>query len=193
MGFTFALRDKGTNNQGWWLRITSVEELIEYYKQIAPVRNGKAFENYFYGKEWNGYHPGFENDRHAPHHETAAYTDAVVRYAAKNDLNIFNALTEFTQMVALQQLEELKEHGTIYINRVGGYTWKTEKSIEYALVRRDELVFPEFKKNEIRVKRFPYGNHFYAYIGDLQVKDGDQMKWNTYEEAYAQAKKLLCN
>lgn len=51
--FTFVLRDKGTSNQGWWLKISNADELCEYYKEIAPTRNGRVFENYVYGKEWN--------------------------------------------------------------------------------------------------------------------------------------------
>ena len=31
------------------------------------------------------------------------------------------------------------------------------------------------------------GEHYYAYIGNMQVRDGDILKWNTYEEAYSKA------
>ena len=185
--FTFVLRDKGTNNQGWWLKISNVDELCEYYTETAPTRNGRVFENYMYGKEWNFAHEGYENESHCPHSGEATLTDAVVRYSCNNNLNILQGIQGFTQMVALQQLEEIKEHGIIYINRVGGYTWKGENDVEYAFVKREKLVFPDFKKDQIKVSKFPYGSHYYAYIGDLQVKDGDKIKWNTYDEAYRQA------
>lgn len=36
--FTFVLKDKGTNNQGWWLKINSIEELQEYNEKTeSPV------------------------------------------------------------------------------------------------------------------------------------------------------------
>lgn len=36
--FTFVLKDKGTNNQGWWLKISSIKELQEYNEKTeSPV------------------------------------------------------------------------------------------------------------------------------------------------------------
>lgn len=43
----------------------------------------------------------------------------------------------------------------------------------------------------MEVKSFPGGDHFYAYIGDMQVRDGDILKWDTYDEAYNQALSIL--
>lgn len=37
----------------------------------------------------------------------------------------------------------------------------------------------------------PHGCHYYAYIGDMQVKDGNIIKWNTYEEAHRVALAVL--
>ena len=41
------------------------------------------------------------------------------------------------------------------------------------------------------MKQFPGGEHYYAYIGDMQVRDGDTLKWNSYQEAYEMALSLL--
>ena len=88
------------------------------------------------------------------------------------------------------QLRDLQERGAIYINRLGGYHGdSTQEKLPF--VHRDKLVFPNFKENEIRIKQFPNGEHWYAYIDDVQVRDGDTLKWNTYEEAYTQAKKYI--
>ena len=50
--------------------------------------------------------------------------------------------------------------------------------------RRKSLVFPDFKKSDIRIQKYDCGSHYYAFVGDMQVRDGDRLKWNTYEEAY---------
>lgn len=189
--FLFVLKDKGTANQGWWLKLQNTDDLCHYYEVSAPTRNGNIFENYMYGKEWNGYHPGIINNSHCPHMQEASITDAVVRYAADRSMNVLQALNGFTSMVALQQLEEIQSSGAIYVNPNGGYRGYYEGDKEYAFVRRKELVFPDFKKNDIRIKKFPYGNHYYAYIGDMQVKDGNIIKWNTYEEAHRVALAVL--
>lgn len=32
--FTFVLKDKGTNNQGWWLKINSIKELTKKQREF---------------------------------------------------------------------------------------------------------------------------------------------------------------
>ena len=73
------------------------------------------------------------------------------------------------------------------------FSTSDEKDKEYAVVKREKLVFPKFDKNDIRIEKFPYGAHYYAYVGDVQVKDGTTLKWNTYEEARRQAEKYVRN
>lgn len=191
--FTFVLKDKGTSNQGWWLKISSIDELCDYYALTLPTRNGNAFENYMYGKEWNSYHPSVKNDSHCPHRKEAALTDAVVRYGSERNLGIIQALNAFTTMVAEQQMNEIRESGAIYVNAIGGYHGYCAEDKEYAVVKREKLVYPEFEKKDIKIEKFPYGAHYYAYVGDVQVKDGDTLKWNTYEEARRQAEMYVEN
>lgn len=33
MKWTFVCKDKGTNNQGWWLKISNLDELVNYYEK----------------------------------------------------------------------------------------------------------------------------------------------------------------
>lgn len=189
--FTFVLKDKGTSNQGWWLKLSSVDELCDYYQEISLVRNEKVFENYVYGKEWNCYHKDTKNVSHCPHMKEAGLTDAIVRYGSARNYNILQAIQGFTAMVAEQQLDSIRENGAIYVNQMGGYHGYYEKDKEYAVVQREKLIFPEFQKADIRIKKFPYGQHFYAYVGDIEVKTDTACKWNTYEEALRQAEKYL--
>lgn len=46
-----------------------------------------------------------------------------------------------------------------------------------------------FTKDDIRIFQWGKGNgfHFYAYVGDIEVKVGDGIKWETYEQAYKEA------
>ena len=66
----------------------------------------------------------------------------------------------------------------------GGHTWGIE-TVQFC--RRKELVFPNFKREDIRLKQFNDGRHWYAYVGDMQLRDGDCLKWNTREAAQAAA------
>ena len=74
------------------------------------------------------------------------------------------------------------------INPAGGHTHGIETA---QFCWRKQLVFPDFKKEDIRVRKFNGGQHWYAYIGDMQVRDGDRLKWNTQEAARAAAEALV--
>ena len=155
----FVLKDKGTSNQGWWLKLQTLDELIEYLKLMYPGRFGHVLENYMYDKEY-----GALSISHGPHLKEAPITDAVVRYADRvkrenggKGLNIFQAIEGFAGMVAQNQWREIQESGAIYINSVGGYHGYYPGDTEYNFIRRKELVWPDFKKDEIRIKQFPGG------------------------------------
>ena len=184
MEWLFVLKDKGTSNQGWWLKLSSAEELAAYVEATHPTRYGNVFENYAYGKEFNN-----NSKQHAPHMQEEPITHAVVQYATRQKIpmNILQAIQGFAADIAMQQLETIEETGCIYVNRVGGYHGGYEGELTYGFVRRKQLVFPDFTKDNIRVRRYQDGQHFYAFIDDTQVRDGDTLKWDTYDEAYKQS------
>jgi hypothetical protein len=184
--FKFVLKDKGTRNQGWWLQLSSIEELTAYIEKTSPTRYGNVFENFLLGKEYND-----TSKEHVPHPTEADLTAAIHQYAGMQNMNFIDAMMSVRNEVALRQLHEIQEHGSIFINCVGGYHSASKYDKCYDIVYRDDLIFPNFKKSDIRITKFPYGQHYYAYIDDMQVKDGDTLKWNTYEEAYAQAERIL--
>lgn len=56
-------------------------------------------------------------------------------------------------------------------------------------VHRDELKWPLYTSDQIRIKKFDDGTHYYAYIGDAQVRDDNGvLKWDTEEAARAAPK-----
>ena len=66
-------------------------------------------------------------------------------------------------------------------------------SQKMATVYRDKLVFPNYTKKDIRISKWGDGGaHYYAKVGEIEVKEKDSkgevvMKWNSYEEAYQKA------
>ena len=49
---------------------------------------------------------------------------------------------------------------------------------------RKFLEFPHFTEDDIVIKSFNDGTHSYARLGDLEVREGDVVKWDTFDEAY---------
>lgn len=189
MSYTFVLK-----NGGWWLKISSFEDLINYYKNTKnSTKWWNVVDNYIQGKEFNEYKRKTSlrlTNQHMPHEKEAFLTQAVVLHASNNHQNIMEAISEYCGSIASNQKRDLQECGVIYINRFGGYHGDSSKE-KLPFVHREKMIFPDFKENEIRIKQFPKGTHWYAYIDDVQVRDGDTLKWNTYEEAYKIAKSYI--
>lgn len=189
MEWTFVLKNKGTREAGWWLKISDVDQLVAYYQETNPTRTSRAFENFMHGKEYDCFKPTPSNNKnHGPWMNESDLTYAYAMYAGQRGLTFIQGMEGFTREVALTQLRKIEEYGAIFINRVGGYHADYDGHHNYPdFVRRKQLVFPDFKKTNIRIRQFPGGEHYYAYIGDTQVRDGDTLKWSTYDEAYRQA------
>jgi hypothetical protein len=49
------------------------------------------------------------------------------------------------------------------------------------------FLWPNWQADDIRTEQWTEGYHWYAYVGDVQVKEGDTVKWASEEEARAAA------
>lgn len=185
MKWHFVMLDKGTKNQGWWLKITTFEELSSYWEQ-TDEKWTMVLENYLKDKS---FHP--ELVTHGPHLKYMPLTMAVVLYGERHGQNhIAPAIAHYASQQNLNMYNALREYGTIYINKNGGWHMATDQKSD-AFVYRSDLVFPSYTQNNIKVLQFPNGDHWYAYLDDMQVRDGDVLKWDTYDEAYENAKGFI--
>lgn len=177
-------------NGGWWLKLTNVDQLTDYHKKVDGDRYGEAFLMYL--------HQGHPNDileKLTLHERIEKMNDihfrrlqAAVIQAEMGEGTILDGFRWLNLEVGMKELSDIKKYGAVYVNRVGGST----AELEYTqFCRRKELVFPDFKISDIRIKKFNGGNHYYAYIGDMQVRNGHLQKWNTYEEAYRIAEAIV--
>ena len=162
-------------NGGWWLKISSVEELTEYDKKTA-LRNPIA--------------RGFLNSIHTEIFHTKGIEpttagDLIKLRAENSDMSLFQSACSFTIQSDSAKITQLMKGYSLYFNRDGG--WHYGKNDYTQWCDRDKLIWPDFKIDQIKIEKFPNGEHFYAYIDSMQVRDGDTLKWNTYEEAYNQA------
>ena len=174
MEYTFVYKDGC-----WWLKINEVEQLFDYYDK-TDSRWSQAFSNLIHSKEFG---KGME------HANTLAFN--IGFYGTNRNMNAIEATANFRSEIFENQLDALLQYREIYVNKNGGYHWACKDDAYEQFVRRTELVFQEYTETDIRIKRFPAGQNFYAYIGDMQIKDGDTLKWNTYEEAYNIAQRYV--
>lgn len=178
---------------GWWLKLTDADQIIDYARKTDSRYEG-ALEMYMHWKqEGKDYEdavmelPLAERIKLTQDRDFK-YLQCAIIQARKIGGTILDGFRSLNMEIGAAYLQTIREHGAVYINPVGGKTF----DVKYTqFCRRKELVFPEYKREDIRVKQFNGGQHWYAYIGDTQVRNGDQMKWNTHDAAFEAAAALV--
>ena len=177
------------NGNGWWLRIENVEQLSEYVEKTSG-RFGNSMMNVM-----SAYSNGKEQH----------YTNQLDSYLELLHRNSGKSLFETTQKLMFDCAETyfnlLSEKGFVNINKFGGCN--NDLYLNCVTVYKDKCVFPDYQEKDLKIKtwemedkragnfRSGYKYHYYAYVGDVQIKDGEKVKWNTYEEAYDFAKQFI--
>lgn len=73
------------------------------------------------------------------------------------------------------------EGSTLYVNANGGYSIHMNDAVNR--YESEALIWPVFSEADIRIKKWPGGTHYYAYIGPIQVKELDTLKWDSESDA----------
>lgn len=175
----FVLVGTGSRS-GWWLKITNADELADYHDKHGN-KYGNALLNIMHDKNAQGTHG--PNVRELPLSQAAYY------HAINHNISPIESLVDIAHQTHIRQLQAIQEYGAVYINSVGGWNWGTDFEITQRLWK-EGFAFPSFTKADIRISKFPGGEHYYAHIGPMEVRDGDIMKWSSREEAYQHA--LAC-
>lgn len=168
-------------NNGWWVKIDNVNDLTCYHINTQNIY-ARAFDCFFeqyseYKNTGNRY--CFKNN----------ITTAIVMFAEKRNMNFLDALRVFRMEASHQQLEDIYKYGYIVFNKHGGYH---SGPIEHSqFVRRKQFIWPDFKESDIKISQFPNGTHWYVNIGEMELHESDNIKWNTKEEARAAAMRYI--
>lgn len=169
-------------DNGWWLKIDSAEKLGDYMLKTERMY-GDCMEEYLH----YGMKGGDEEGRGFL--GLSKRLQAIIMFGERRHLNIMDAIIQFRLCLFSQMCEAIREHGYIVINKVGGYHCGP---IQYSqFVHRKTFTWPDFKESDIRISQFPGGDHFYVRIGDMELHEGTEIKWNTRSEAMAVAKRYI--
>ena len=172
------------NGYTWWLRIENVEQLMKYFEKTDENRFGGAMmtvayrrmdnNNAHYDDKYDGI-AGSLDTINGIYHEDLLTTTGRLRLACHKTY-----------------LRNLMDRGFVNIDRLGGCNscdWDMK-----VVITKDELIFPTYSRKDVTIKtwelsekqcgvyRNNYNYHWYAYIGDVRLKDGDIEKWNTKVE-----------
>ena len=177
------------NGTGWWLQITDINQLILYLEKTNH-RFGDAMMNVVHAC----------NNNKCQHYtnQLDSYLELLYRNSGKSLIETANNLM-FKYAETCYSL--LKEKGFININKLGGCN--NDLYTNAVIVYKEKCIFPDYTEKNIKIKtweledkkmgnfRSNYKYHYYAYIDNIQIKDGNKEKWDTYQEAYDFAKQYI--
>lgn len=166
------------NNKSWYLEIRDVESLVQF------CINNKSFDK---DKEHLMKLRNYDNRPTT----IVAHTEYgwLVSQVESMGFTVEEAYELIKNVQFNSMMKVLNEKGVIYVNKNNGFC--TRKLIDSHFVYRETLEWPKYNSKDIRIKKFDDGQHYYAYIGDTQVRNGDTLKWSSYEEAYKMAEKYI--
>jgi hypothetical protein len=88
-----------------------------------------------------------------------------------------------------RQFIAITRQKNIYYDADGN--WSTDEHVADNFLYRKFLEFPHFTEDDIAIKSFNDGTHSYARLGDLEVREGDVVKWDTFDEAYQACLRII--
>lgn len=158
----------------WMLVIESIKDLMDYHENTMRAQIPYVWEN-------------LEKTMRGKSH-IATNMGMMINFAAEAYEGT-KSLVELTGIVGGKifdaKASAILRDGKIYINKNGGFFShnKDLTILDEILVDSDRVVFPQYTEKDIRIKQWEDGTHWYAYVGDFQVKwDGDT-KWDTEKKA----------
>lgn len=194
MNYLFVLSTDG----GWWLKIDTVEQLIDYHQKTDGHKYENAISNFLNGLWPEDLLNKAKNSKNLEDllalytNRDFQYMQAALLKAESTGGTILDGFSMLRVESGLSELKVLHKYGSVYINPVGGHTFHIKYTQFY---RKTELIFPNFTEKDVHIKQYgENGIHWYAYIGDMQLFCGEKRKWNTYKAAkeYAYSVLNLC-
>lgn len=164
---------------GWWLRLTSDEDIVRYIQATNDRYDGAMCKAVQSPLKSMSLEERIKAEQSGDRNYKLLQAGMIM--AQKCNTTLYGAFKSLQVECGMALHQDVMENGEIFVNPVGGKTF----SLDYdQFVWRSHLAFPDYSVNDIRIKQFEGGTHFYAYLGDAQLRDGEKLKWNTYGEAY---------
>lgn len=174
MSYTFICTPQKT----WWLKLTTMEQLQEYWKQVFDPKMQQTLSTISDTREYgNG------------QHHCDNLHDLIGVLAQHKRVSFTDSHSQVLLDMRTSQEQALRKHGTIYINRDLG--WNVGSKEVEQFVHRNSFDFPVMKADRVKIERFPYGTHYYVFIDGVQLRCGNDVKFATEQEALKFAQKYI--
>ena len=174
MSYTFIC----TSDKEWYLKITSIEQLLDYWNNVFNSKMRLALDTIIDTKEFG---KGFKH---------CDKLQAMIGFMARGEkLTYEEAHDKIVYDVRIAQYQALYDGKTVYINKKMGWNSAPKKTEQF--VHKSEFEFPVMKSDRLDIKQFPLGKHYYVFIDGVQLWHEGEVKFDTYEEAFDFARQYL--
>lgn len=159
------------NGKNWFLKISSLDVLNDYMEMVWDIRREDLLGGIKSLKEKK--------------HPASDMIDACSVLASAKGTDVWHEFMDLKERQFRTMSNMIIAGHTLYVNGNGGYC----SSLKWpaGIYESDELRWPVLSEEDIRIRKWPGGVHYYAYIGPVQVQDGDRLKWNSESDARAAA------
>lgn len=174
MSYTFIC----TKEKEWYLKISSCEQLIEYWNHVFEPKLKHAFDTVCDTKEFGC---GIQH---------CDVLQSLIGITARCEcLSMRAAYEKILYMHKIGQYQALCNGKTLYINKKLG--WNASPKDTEQFVHKNSFEFPIMEKERIKIEEFPVGKHFYIFIDGVQLRKNENLKFDSKQEALKFAQEYL--
>ena len=119
-------------------------------------------------------------------HATTPFGCFVETFYRESVLTRAELLAIFVRNVRVARREAFQKYGKLFINRSGGF-FPYGKDVRILSTRVSNRWPDDLCLANIRILSWPKGTHYYAKVGDRDVRFRGKSKWDSYDEAHAAA------
>lgn len=178
----------------WVLVIDTFEKLKEWNEKYHNQYLRKGVDDIKTRAEtWEKQKQGkYPNHRLQGHWTSEVGFLSEVAGGNEKELDLIEGFNTVVNDLIDSKFQAFKNEGSIYVYETCQWFTRPENCAIVEEIDKDEMVYPKYTKDDIKVTKWEGGRHYYATISSVDVVDefGDR-KWNTYETAYNKALKML--
>lgn len=130
----------------------------------------------------DGVHDVFTVENEYRHLRTD-YGRGIQQLADIREQSLLDAAIGMESLITEGKVRVLNTHGHLLLRENGTYMLHNDTDTIVEEMLSDEMLYPNYTLEDIRVKQWQGGVHWYAHIGKLSVSMNGESKWNT--QSYA--------
>ena len=143
----------------WMLIFETAEDVIRYHENVDPGKVRRAWDNI----------DEVKRGRAHLNCDLALYLDLANRPGE----SLLETTVRVMDSIILAKINYVVKTGKVFQNKLGGYmpNHPDYEVVEEMILDGDSIVFPDYTYNDIRLKQWDGGKHWYAYVGDIWIEE----------------------